>query len=85
MRAAAQLSLSLTLAAALILLAGCPEAKEDYKSQKPPELEEICTLSTCPDCDGRGWSFRTVVWACRSCLGLGQKIAPKADPAKLLP
>ena len=55
------------------------------KSQKPPELEEICTLSPCPDCDGRGWCFRTVVWACRSCMGLGQKIIPKADPAKVLP
>jgi hypothetical protein len=55
------------------------------KTQKPPELEEICTLATCPDCDGRGWSFRTVIWACRSCMGLGLKITPKADPTKLLP
>lgn len=55
------------------------------KSKKPPELEDICTLATCPDCEGRGWSFRTVLWACRSCMGLGQKITPKADPAKLLP
>jgi hypothetical protein len=71
----------------------CEKCKDGYvlcaqcngKSRKPPELEEICTLSPCPDCDGRGWSFRTVVWACRSCMGLGQKITPKADPSKLLP
>lgn len=55
------------------------------KSQKPPQMEEICELSSCPDCDGRGWVFRMVLWACRSCLGVGQKIAPKVDPAKLLP
>jgi hypothetical protein len=71
----------------------CEKCKEGHitcpqcggKSPKPPELEEICTLADCPDCGGRGLSFRTVLWACRSCMGLGQKIIPKADPSKLLP
>jgi hypothetical protein len=55
------------------------------KSKKPPEIEEICTLAECPDCGGRGLSFRTVLWSCRTCMGLGQKIVPKTDPSKLLP
>ncbi|HLF92811.1 MAG TPA: hypothetical protein VJB14_05075 [Planctomycetota bacterium] len=61
----------------------CPQC--GGKSPKPPELEEICSMSGCADCDGRGWMFRTVLWACRSCMGLGQKITPKADPTKVLP
>jgi hypothetical protein len=71
----------------------CEKCKDGYvtcaqcngKSQKPPELDELFTLVPCPDCDGHGGTFRTVVWACHSCMGLGQKLAPKLDPTKLLP
>ena len=44
------------------------------------------TLSSpCPACGGRGLAFHHAAVPCRSCLGLGQKLAPKLDPAKVLP
>jgi hypothetical protein len=57
----------------------------DKKQHSPPELEDICSLSPCEQCDGRGFVFRRILWACKSCMGVGQKITPKGDPAKLLP
>ena len=56
----------------------------DKKQRSAPEMDDICTGSACIQCDGRGYVFKNVLWACKSCLGLGQKLAPKADPAKLL-
>ncbi|HLY72877.1 MAG TPA: hypothetical protein VKU80_02065, partial [Planctomycetota bacterium] len=56
----------------------------DKKQHAPPTLEEICTMTPCKDCDGRGYVFRRILWACRSCMGTGQKLAPRADPSKLL-
>jgi hypothetical protein len=53
------------------------------KTHKPPELDEICTVTPCPDCEGRGWSFRRALWACRTCMGVGQLVTPKAEPPKL--
>jgi DnaJ-class molecular chaperone len=41
-------------------------------------------MAACTDCDGRGYVFRRILWACRSCMGVGQKLIPKADPAKIL-
>ena len=55
-------------------------------AEKPaPEMGDICAAAPCPDCDGDGCIFRGVRWACPSCLGLGRKLTPKADPAKVLP
>ena len=54
------------------------------KPRTPPTMEDICTGEACQQCDGRGYVFRNVLWACKSCLGLGQKLAPKADPSKVL-
>lgn len=56
----------------------------DRKQRSAPEMDEICTGSACVQCDGRGYVFKNVLWACKSCLGLGQKLAPRADPAKML-
>jgi hypothetical protein len=56
----------------------------DRKQRTPPEMEDICTATPCLQCDGRGYVFRNVLWACKSCMGLGQKLAPKADPARTL-
>jgi len=53
--------------------------------RKPPAVEDICTLAGCGGCEGRGSVFRNVAWTCRSCQGLGLKLAPKADPTKVLP
>jgi len=64
---------------------GFYECKQcDKKPRKAPEMDEICTGTPCIQCDGRGYVFRNVLWACKSCLGLGQKLTPKADPAKML-
>jgi hypothetical protein len=57
----------------------------DKKPRTPPELSDICELTPCETCDGRGFVFRRILWACKSCLGVGQKLTPKADPSKLLP
>lgn len=57
----------------------------DRKQHQAPELEDMFTASPCPDCDGRGFVFRRILWACKSCMGVGQKLVPKADPSKLLP
>jgi hypothetical protein len=57
----------------------------DGKEKPAPELSDIFGSTACPDCDGDGCIFRNVRWACPSCLGLGQKLTPKADPAKILP
>ncbi len=53
--------------------------------RKPPALEDICASAVCGLCEGRGSVFRGVEWTCRACLGLGLKLTPKADPAKVLP
>jgi hypothetical protein len=52
--------------------------------RKIPAVEDICETSPCAPCEGRGLAFRRVALPCRSCLGLGKKLAPKADPAKVL-
>jgi len=57
----------------------------DKKPRSAPELDDIVTSSPCPSCDGRGLAFRNAAVPCRSCLGLGQKLVPKLDPAKILP
>jgi hypothetical protein len=57
----------------------------DKKQRTPPELSDICDATPCPACDGRGLAFRNAAVPCRSCLGLGQKLAPKLDPSKILP
>ena len=50
-----------------------------------PALEDICSATPCGACEGRGLAFRNAAVPCRSCLGLGQKLAPKLDPSKILP
>jgi hypothetical protein len=65
---------------------GFNECKQcDRKPHAAPELDEMFTTSPCPDCDGRGYVFRKILWACKSCMGVGQRLVPKADPAKVLP
>jgi hypothetical protein len=56
----------------------------DRKPRTPPTMEEICTGTPCLQCDGRGYVFKNVLWACKACMGLGQKLTPAADPAKTL-
>jgi hypothetical protein len=71
----------------------CEKCKEGYmtcrqcdgKEKPAPELSDIFASTPCPDCGGDGCIFRNIRWACPSCLGLGQKLAPKVDPAKVLP
>jgi hypothetical protein len=57
----------------------------DRKPRNAPELDDILSATACAACDGRGLAFRNAAVPCRSCLGLGQKLAPKLDPSKILP
>ncbi|HZE96245.1 MAG TPA: hypothetical protein VE981_04390 [Planctomycetota bacterium] len=56
----------------------------DRKQRQAPEMDDICTSVACVQCDGRGYVFRNILWACKSCMGLGIKLQPKVDPAKTL-
>jgi hypothetical protein len=65
---------------------GYPECSVcDRKPRNPPELEDVFLATPCGNCGGRGLLFQKVQWPCRSCLGLGQKLTPRADPSKILP
>ncbi len=57
----------------------------DHKPHAAPAMDDILSSSPCPACDGRGLAYRNAAVPCRSCLGLGQKLVPKADPTKILP
>ncbi|HZE98416.1 MAG TPA: hypothetical protein VE981_15395, partial [Planctomycetota bacterium] len=71
----------------------CEKCKDGYlvcktcdgKPKTAPDFDEICSRTPCPDCEGRGSAMRNIRWACPGCLGLGQKLTPKADPPKTLP
>jgi hypothetical protein len=65
---------------------GYPECRQcDRRPRTPPELEDMFMAAPCPLCEGRGLAFRRFFVPCRSCLGLGQKLTPRADPTKILP
>jgi hypothetical protein len=64
---------------------GVFDCKQCKEPRTPPDLEDICSAAPCAACDGRGLAFRNAAVPCRSCLGLGQKLAPKLDPSKILP
>jgi len=71
----------------------CEKCKDGYvtckscdgKPKPPHDFDDFCARTPCPDCEGRGSALRNVRWACPSCLGLGQRLSPKADPTKQLP
>jgi len=60
------------------------DCKQCDKPKPSPALEEICDGTSCAECEGRGLAFRRVLYPCRSCWGLGQKLTPRADPTKIL-
>ncbi len=64
---------------------GWNDCRQCEKEKAAPALEDICSAQGCYQCDGRGFVFRKILWACKSCLGLGQKLTPKSDPTKILP
>jgi hypothetical protein len=64
---------------------GSVDCRQCETPRPPPEIQDILAATPCAACDGRGLMFRKVLWPCRACLGAGQKFAPKADPAKVLP
>ena len=69
----------------------CRECKDGYFDCKqcpapkpPPALEDMVDASPCAECDGSGQAFSKARFPCRPCSGLGLKLVPKADPAKVL-
>jgi hypothetical protein len=63
---------------------GYTDCRQCDKPRSPPSLEDICEAAPCEACEGRGLAFRRVLYPCRACLGLGRKLTPRADPAKVL-
>ncbi len=67
---------------------GCAGGFNDCGSceplRKPPAVEDVCDAAPCALCEGRGLAFRRIAIPCKSCLGLGKRLTPKADPAKVL-
>lgn len=57
----------------------------DHKPHPAPSMDDMVGATPCPACEGRGMAFRSAAVVCPACLGLGVKLAPKADPSKLLP
>jgi hypothetical protein len=56
----------------------------DGKPHPAPSLEDICVPTECDFCEGRGLAFRGAYYPCHACMGLGQRLQPKADPTKVL-
>ncbi len=74
---------------ALLKCQKCPDGYFDCKQcsakkKTPPEMEAICDTEPCEPCEGRGTAYRRALVPCRSCMGLGLKLVPKADPTKVL-
>lgn len=73
----------------LIKCEKCPDGNVDCRQceapKDPPSLEDVAKSTPCGTCTGRGTLFRSIAWACPACLGLGQRLVPKAEPAKVLP
>ncbi|HEX7900676.1 MAG TPA: hypothetical protein VF950_23130 [Planctomycetota bacterium] len=71
----------------------CEKCKDGYldckQCEKPgtaPDLDQIYAAGDgCGSCDGRGFVFKRILWACKTCMGVGQKLAPRVDPARVLP
>jgi len=65
---------------------GFPECRAcDRKPRMPPAIEDLFVAARCAACEGTGSAFRGVAFPCRGCMGLGQKLTPRADPSKILP
>ncbi len=70
----------------------CEKCKDGYidckqcdKPRPAPSMEDMVTTAPCTACEGRGMAFRSAAVPCRSCLGLGAHLVPRADPTKVLP
>jgi hypothetical protein len=64
---------------------GWNDCRQCGKPGTPPEMDEICTGDACVSCEGRGFVFKRILWACSSCMGVGRRLAPKLDPARTVP
>jgi hypothetical protein len=64
---------------------GWDDCRQCDKPSTPPELSQICDAQDCGPCEGREFVFKRILWACKACMGIGQKLAPKAEPSRILP
>jgi hypothetical protein len=64
---------------------GYVDCKQCDKPRAAPSMEDIVSVAPCAVCEGRGLAFRSAAVPCRSCLGLGARLTPRADPSKVLP
>jgi len=64
---------------------GYVDCRQCTQPREAPAMDDIVETSPCAACGGRGMAFRSAAVPCRSCLGLGVRLIPKADPSKVLP
>jgi hypothetical protein len=56
----------------------------DGKSPARPKPADVWDASPCELCGGSGWPLANLAVPCDRCVGLGVRLKPKSDPAKLL-
>jgi hypothetical protein len=61
----------------------CPECASGAKGPQVL-LSSVYTTEPCAACKGSGWPNPKEAAACPKCLGLGVRVKPVADPAKVL-
>jgi DnaJ-class molecular chaperone len=60
----------------------CKGKRGEQKVSVP--LSEVLTTEPCRDCSGAGWPWAPLPAACPTCIGLGYRVKPAADPSKVL-
>lgn len=68
----------------LAACAACGSGVRDGKSPARPKVEDVYTTAPCGSCAGKGFPLAGLALPCDACHGLGLKVTPTADPAKLL-
>jgi hypothetical protein len=61
----------------------CAVCREGRKEALAP-LSAVFDPEPCVACAGKGWPVEGKAVACTSCLGLGVRIKPAAQPSKML-
>jgi hypothetical protein len=65
-------------------LAACTGCKGKSWKEGAVSPGEVLSADRCDACGGDGWPVANIAIPCSKCLGLGAKIKPAADPAKVL-
>jgi hypothetical protein len=58
----------------------CPKCE---RPRAAPALTELCAMTPCTGCEGRGQIFGRTAWTCPACHGVGLRIVPNLEPLKI--